>query len=117
MSKTIEGNAHISTVPLGLLRVSTGAQREFNETWGDYVEKNFDIDLVGLLTVSHRDGFYWVIDGQHRTHGLISWAKREFGDDWADWTVHVNAHPGLTEQDESGPVPRAQQAPDGQQLR
>jgi hypothetical protein len=101
MSKNIEGKARITTVPLGMLRVSAAAQREFSDTWGSYLEKNFDIDLVGMLTVSHRDGVYWVIDGQHRTHGLISWAKREFGDEWVDWTVHVNCHDNLNERDEA----------------
>lgn len=101
MSKTIESNARITTVPLGELRVSAAAQREFSDAWGEYLEKNFDIDLVGMLTVSYRDGVYWVVDGQHRTHGLIAWAKKEFGDEWAEWTVHVNCHYGLTERDEA----------------
>lgn len=95
------GSSRITTVKLGDLRVSAGAQREFSESWGSYLEKNFNLDLVGMLTVSFRDGVYWVIDGQHRTHGLISWAKREFGDEWPEWTVHVNAHYNLTERAEA----------------
>lgn len=101
MNKAIEGTSRITTVPLGMLRVSTAAQREFSESWGDYLEQNFNLDLVGMLTVSHRDGFFWVVDGQHRTHGLIAFAKREFGDEWAEWTVHVNCHYNLTERAEA----------------
>lgn len=101
MTKNIEGKARITTVPLGDLRVSSAAQREFDDNWGGYLEKNFDLDLVGMLTCSHRDGVYWVVDGQHRTHGLISWAKREFGAEWAEWTVHVNVHDGLDERAEA----------------
>lgn len=95
------GTARITTVKLGDLRVSSGAQREFSDSWGQYLEKNFNLDLVGLLTVSYRDGVYWVVDGQHRTHGLIAWAKREFGEDWAEWTVHVNCHYNLSERAEA----------------
>lgn len=101
MAKNIEGNSRITTVRLGDLRVSGVAQREFSDSWGEYLQKNFNIDLVGMLTVSYRDGVYWVVDGQHRTHGLIAWAKREFGEEWADWTVHVNCHYNLTERDEA----------------
>lgn len=99
--KNIEGAARITTVRLADLRVSAGAQREFSDTWGDYLKRNFNIDLVGMLTVSYRDGVYWVIDGQHRTHGLIAWAKQTFGDDWAEWTVHVNCHDNLSEREEA----------------
>lgn len=104
MSKNIgdnHGTARITTVKLGELRVSSAAQREFNDGWGDYLEENFNLDLVGMLTVSYRDGVYWVVDGQHRTHGLISWAKREFGEEWSEWTVHVNCHYSLTERAEA----------------
>lgn len=104
MTKNIEenhGTARITTVRLGDLRVSSAAQREFSEKWGEYLENNFNIDLVGMLTVSYRDGVYWVVDGQHRTHGLITWAKQEFGDEWPDWTVHVNCHYNLSERAEA----------------
>lgn len=104
MAKNISdnhGTSRITTVKLGDLRVSSGAQREFSDTWGEYLEKNFNLDLVGMLTVSFRDGVYWVVDGQHRTHGLIAWAKREFGEEWREWTVHVNCHYNLTERAEA----------------
>jgi hypothetical protein len=104
MSKNIDdahGTARITTVKLGDLRVSNAAQREFNDMWGEYLEKNFNLDLVGMLTVSYRDGVYWVVDGQHRTHGLIAWAKQEFGDEWPEWTVHVNCHYSLSERAEA----------------
>lgn len=104
MSKNIadsHGTSRITTVKLGDLRVSSGAQREFSDAWGDYLEKNFNLDLVGMLTVSFRDGVYWVVDGQHRAHGLISWAKREFGDEWPEWTVPVNCHYNLNERAEA----------------
>lgn len=100
-NKTIDPSSRITTVPLGLLRVSSAAQREFNETWGDYLEQKFNLDLVGMLTVSFRDGYYYVVDGQHRTHALIAWAKEQFGDEWPEWTVHVNCHYNLTERAEA----------------
>lgn len=101
MSKNIDPSTRIIDVKLGDLRVSTAAQREFNDTWGDYLEQNFNLDLVNMLVVSYRDGVYWVIDGQHRTHGLIAWAKQNFGEEWPDWTTKVTAHYNLSERAEA----------------
>lgn len=98
MSKNqVPSNARIKTVKLSELRVSTGAQREFKPSWGDKLAENFDIDKVGTFTTSHRDGLYWILDGQHRFYALKMWAKREFGAEWGDWTIPVWAHEGLDE--------------------
>lgn len=35
--------------------------------------ENFDPDIFGIILVSHRDGEYWIVDGQHR----IEVAKRK----------------------------------------
>lgn len=99
--KNIKGAARIRTVRVGDLRVSGAAQREFKQSWGDTLAENFSIDKMATLVVSHRDGVYWIIDGQHRHFGLKAWAKQQFGDDWADWTVEVWSHEGLNEQDEA----------------
>ncbi len=99
--KSIQGNARIKTVKLSELRVSTAAQRELKKTWASQLTETFDIDMVGTFTVSHRDGIYWIVDGQHRFHALTSWAKREFGDEWGEWTIQVWAHEGLGEAEEA----------------
>ena len=100
-NKQIATNSKIKTVKLSELRISTAAQREFNHNWGKELAETFDIDKVGTFTVSHRDGIYWIVDGQHRFHGLTTWAKAHFGDDWGDWTIQVWVHEGLDERKEA----------------
>lgn len=48
-----------------------------------------------------RDGIYWIVDGQHRFHALVAWAKAEFGDEWGEWTIQVWCHENLTEPEEA----------------
>ncbi len=99
--KSIQGAAKIKTVKLSELRVSTAAQRELKKGWADKLTETFNIDMVGTFTVSHRDGVYWIVDGQHRFHALTTWAKSEFGDEWGEWTLQVWSHDGLGEADEA----------------
>lgn len=101
MSKTIESHAKREHIPLGAFRVSPAAQREFIQPWGDWLVENFDIELMEPLTASKRDGVYWIVDGQHSHYGCVGWAKREFGDDWAEWTVEARVREGLSEQSEA----------------
>lgn len=53
-------------IPFGALRVDPAYQRSVVTTRVAYLAKNWDDKNVGLLTVSFRDGAYWVVDGQHR---------------------------------------------------
>ena len=101
MSKTIQTATRIIEVPIGLLRVSAASQREFNANWGNQLADTFDINIVGQLIVSFRDGYYWLLDGQHRAYAMITWAKREFGDEWPEWEAFVNCHDNLNEQQEA----------------
>lgn len=102
MSKqNIQGNARLKTVKLSELRVSSAAQREFSHTHGKKIAENFDLDKVGTFIASHRDGVYWIVDGQHRFHALTTWAKEEFGELWGDWTIQVWVHVGLDERKEA----------------
>lgn len=99
--KSIKRTARIRTVRLDELRVSSVAQREFKAGWGKEIAENLDFDLIGTFTCSLRDGIYWIIDGQHRFYGLKEYVKRQFGDDWGEWTTEVWVHFDLTEEDEA----------------
>jgi hypothetical protein len=46
------------------------AQREFRPHWGTTLAKNLDLDKLGLPVLNHRDGVFWIIDGQHRIYAL-----------------------------------------------
>jgi Family of unknown function (DUF6551) len=45
-------------------------QREFRPGWGAYLAANLRIEEVGIPVLNHRDGHYWIIDGQHRIYAL-----------------------------------------------
>lgn len=45
-------------------------QREFNKSHGEQLAANLELEKLGLITVNHRDGYFWIIDGQHRVYAL-----------------------------------------------
>jgi hypothetical protein len=53
-------------LPAGSLKVDIEGQGLFNQGWADEIAANWRDEAYGVLTVSYRDGAYWVIDGQHR---------------------------------------------------
>ena len=93
--------ASIRSIKMRDLRISPRSQREVNENRVKKIRDTIDLDRLGTLTVSHRDGLYWIIDGQHRFHALREHLQREFGDDWADWEIQTWCYFGLTEQQEA----------------
>lgn len=92
-----EAPTRLRWVPLGKLRVSSVAQRELVPARVDRLLAEFDPDLVGNPVVSDRDGYFWVIDGQHRTEALKAW----LGDGWDDQQIQCRVYSGLTEQQEA----------------
>jgi hypothetical protein len=52
------------------MRVSATGQRELNQARVDHLVASFDLEQMGNPTVNYRDGWYWVIDGQHRVEAL-----------------------------------------------
>lgn len=63
-------------------------QRDFRKGHGDYLAANLDLDKLGFMIVNWRDGWYWVVDGQHRLYAL-----QQFGfspEDVVDCEVYEN---------------------------
>lgn len=81
-------------MPISLMRVSPLAQRELNKARVDHLAAHFDIEQLGILTVSRRDSVFWLIDGQHRKAALDAIG---YGDQQAECEVYE----GLTEADEA----------------
>lgn len=77
--------ARLRDVPLEALRVSPNAQRELNQFWVDAIVADFDLEQLGAPTVSHRDGYYWVLDGQHRLAALKEWLGEWKGQKFQCW--------------------------------
>jgi hypothetical protein len=99
MSKATEGRrvereARLRWVPISLMRVSPLAQRDLNQARVDRIVASFDLEQFGTPTVNHRDGNFYVIDGQHRIAAL-----KEIG--WGDQQVQCWAYEGLNESEEA----------------
>lgn len=62
----------IRPVPINLMRIPPAlvVQREFRKAHGDRIAANLDLNKIGFPIVNHRDGNYWVLDGQHRIYAL-----------------------------------------------
>lgn len=74
--------------------VSPLAQREFKQWRVDHLVANFDPEQIGTPVVNHRDGKYFIIDGQHRIA-----AMRAVG--WGDQSVECEVYEDLTEAQEA----------------
>lgn len=86
--------SHLRWIRLGDLRPAR-AQREFIPSWAHTLAANFNLEGMGYITVSLRNGIPFIIDGQHRVEAL-----REIGFSEDD-TVQCEVYEGLTEQQEA----------------
>jgi hypothetical protein len=59
-------------VALGQMRVPPAlvTQREFRKAHGDRIASELDLNKLGYPIINHRDGIFWVLDGQHRKYAL-----------------------------------------------
>jgi hypothetical protein len=99
---TIEGRigrkARLRWVPLTQMRVNPLAQRDLNTARVAQLAAAFDVEQMGNLTVSHRGGWYYLVDGQHRIEALKLWLGS-----WEDQQVQCWTCEGLTEAAEAEP--------------
>ena len=84
-------------VPLVDLKINEFAQRELNQARVDRLAAEFDPELIGLPTVSERDGAHYIVDGQHRVEAYKQWLDSE----WQDQLVECEVYSGLTESEEA----------------
>jgi len=97
MTVKIERPGKIQKVALGKMIVSDSAQRELKPRRVSALLKEFDIELLGLPVLNHRDGVYYIVDGQHRIAALKEW----LGDGWEPQLIECRVHSGLTEAQEA----------------
>lgn len=90
----ITRQARLRWVPIAQMKVNPLAQRELNQARVDKLAANFDPEQIGTPTVNHRDGAYYIIDGQHRIEAL-----KAVG--WGDQSVQCWTYEGLTEAQEA----------------
>ena len=84
----------IMKVKAGELAVCDLVQRDVEEAHCKRMAKNWDDSLVGVLTISHRDGKMYLVDGQQRFT-----VKTQFHGD-LDYEFTAAVYEGLTVKDE-----------------
>jgi hypothetical protein len=62
-------------------------QRVFRKAHGDRLAAELDLNKLGYPIINHRDGHYWVLDGQHRIYAL---KQNGFANDMLDCEVYEN---------------------------
>jgi hypothetical protein len=90
----LQRRTRLQWVPVPQMRVSPLAQRDLSQARVDRLAACFDLEQLGTPVVSHRDGYFFVIDGQHRIEALklIGYGGQQV----QCWTYH-----GLAEADEA----------------
>lgn len=78
----------------GELEICDNVQRQVEMAHARKLSKNWNDELVGVLTVSYRDGRFYVVDGQQRLYVQAAIKKNR------DYRFMVNLWEGLTEQQE-----------------
>ncbi|MFH5209225.1 DUF6551 family protein [Antrihabitans sp. NCIMB 15449] len=90
----IEVTSHLRWVRLDQMKVNPQAQRDLSQSWADELAKDFDPDKMGFIHTSFRDGWYYVIDGQHRRQAAIAYLG-------SDQQVQCHVYEGLTVEQEA----------------
>ena len=92
MQGRIERAARLRWVPLDRMRVNPLAQRDLNLARVAKLAASFDPEQMGAPTVSHRGGWYYLVDGQHRVAALKQWLT-----DWEGQQIQCWCYEGLSE--------------------
>src|SRR5688572_14012654 len=84
--------SHLAWVEIGkLVPLPKGeGQREFSHAWATDIASSLNIEGIGFPVVSHRDGNFYILDGQHRVAAL-----RIFGFAPED-TIQCEVYEGLS---------------------
>lgn len=90
----LELTSHLAWVRLDQMKLNPLAQRSFNPN-NPAVSGTFDPEVMGYIVVSFRDGWYYVVDGQHRREGAIQF----LGD--SSQQVQCRVFEGLTSEQEA----------------
>lgn len=86
--------ARLMWVPIAEMKGNPAAQREFKESQAEKYAANFDFEGMGFPVLNHRDGNWYIVDGQHRIAAL-----KLIG--YADQKVQCECFEGLTEAQEA----------------
>ena len=71
----VKVKSKIHPVPLGMMRRAPAlvTQREFRQAHGDRLAADLDLNKLGFPILNHRNGIFWILDGQHRIYALLKY--------------------------------------------
>ena len=84
--------SNVRLISVDLLTTDMTYQSPVKESHVKDIVKNFNPEATGIITVSHRDGKYYVTDGQHRVE-----AYKRMGIKY----IYAEVHEGLTQEEEA----------------
>jgi predicted RNA binding protein YcfA (HicA-like mRNA interferase family) len=73
----VQSGADLVFLPAKALAVDHRYQRAQNSPWVRELASKWDDRLLGILTVSSRDGGFWILEGQHRIAALMARGEAE----------------------------------------
>lgn len=62
----------LGSIPVSLLRIDHKYQRPADSSHVNDITKKFNRKYLNCLTVSFRDNYFWIIDGQHRYSAAVN---------------------------------------------
>jgi hypothetical protein len=92
----VKRNAELQWVHLSKMKINLSGQREFNQNWANQLLAAFDPDKMQTPHVNFRDGYFFIMDGQHTIDALKRWLGK-----WEDQVVQCWVYQGLSEEDEA----------------
>ena len=95
-ARRLERAARLRWVPLAQMRVNPLAQRDLNRARVAQLAACFDPEQLGAPVVSHRGGWFWLLDGQHRIEAYKLWLGS-----WEDQQLQCWCYEGLSEAHEA----------------
>lgn len=90
----LELTSHLGWVRLDQMKINPLAQRSLDYN-NPAIKNPFDPEVMGYIVVSQRDGWYYVVDGQHRREGALAF----LGD--SSQQVQCRIFTGLTSEEEA----------------
>ena len=61
----------LGSIPVQLLKVDHRYQRPVNSAHVNKISKDFNKKYLNCIIVSYRDGYFWILDGQHRYNAAV----------------------------------------------
>jgi Family of unknown function (DUF6551) len=90
----VERESRIQLVPIEAMTTSPAAQRRFSKPQADEYAAHMRLEALGFPVLNHRDGRWYIVDGQHRIAAL-----RLIG--FGDLDLECECFEGLSERDEA----------------